>query len=96
MVLTVEGMVTRIRFHDARGTDLELEELARQKDEMRRQPGCRAFYAIRTAPDEIILVRVYQTRAELLAGFKRGRRRHLAEEFTEIPMRWMGEVVSSE
>jgi heme-degrading monooxygenase HmoA len=89
-------MVTRIRFRDARGPELELEELARQKDEMGRQPGFRAFYAIRTAPDEIILVRVYETRAELLAGLKQGRRRHLAEEFAEQPMRWIGEVVSAE
>lgn len=89
-------MITRIRFHDARGPALELEELARQKSEMHRQQGFCAFYAIRTAPDEIILVRVYETRAELLAGLKRGRRRHLAEEFAEEPTRWMGEVVSSE
>ena len=88
-------MVTRIRFRDAGGVALELEELGRQKAEMQQQPGFRAFYAIQVTPDEIILVRIYETRAALLAGLKRGRRRHLAAEFAERPMRWMGEVRST-
>jgi heme-degrading monooxygenase HmoA len=91
----MEAMVTRIRFHDERGPELEAEELARQRDEMQRQAGFRAFYAIRTAPDEIFLVRVYETRADLLAGLKQGRRRQLAAEFAEPPTRWIGDVVSS-
>ncbi len=87
------AMVTRIRFRDARGPELEAEELARQKDEMQRQPGFSAFYAIRTALDEIVLVRVYETRADLNAAFKQGLRPHLGDEFAEKPSRWTGEVL---
>ena len=91
----MHAMVTRIRFRDARGPEIEAEELARQKTDMQRQRGFRAFYAIRTAPDEIVLVRVYETRADLTAGFKQGLRPQLGAEFAERPERWMGQVVVS-
>jgi len=91
----VYASVTRIKFKDERGPELEAEEARVQAEELRAQPGFREFHVIRVAPSEVVLVRIYDSRDELAAGLSAGFRPHLGEQFAQRPERLEGELVAT-
>ena len=87
--------VTRIKFKDEQGPELEAEEARLQAAELRAQPGFKEFHVIRVAPTEVVLVRICKSRDELAAGLSRGFRPHLGEQFAERPERLEGDVLAT-
>jgi hypothetical protein len=91
----MHAMVSWLRFRDSRGPVLEALELEKQRKEIEMQTGFRALYAIRASETEMLIVRIYDTDADLRAGFRQGIRPSLGDEFERRPQRWDGEVVVS-
>ncbi|HYM52629.1 MAG TPA: antibiotic biosynthesis monooxygenase [Candidatus Dormibacteraeota bacterium] len=87
--------MTRIRFKDERGPELEAEEARRQTADLRAQPGFRSFHVIRIDPREVVLVRIYDSQDELAAGLSHGFRPGLGELFADRPERLEGELLAS-
>lgn len=87
--------ITRIKFKDERGPELEADEARLQTDSLRAQTGFREFHVVRIARNEVVLVRIYDSRDDLAAGLSEGFRSHLGEQFAERPERSEGEVLVS-
>jgi hypothetical protein len=92
---TMYALFSRLRFRGSNGPEIELREVRSQLEDTVAQEGFRALVLVRTAPDEVMILRMYDSRETLAAGFQRGFAPHLGNEFAAKPERHEGEVLVS-
>lgn len=88
-------VVTHLRFKSPRGVQLELEAALEESDAIQSTRGFRAFYLVRLAHEEALLIRLYDTAADIGLALGTGRRPAIGAEFRARPDRLSGEVIFS-
>jgi hypothetical protein len=89
----VHCVVSHLSFKSPKGVQLELAGATASADAIRSSRGFQAFYIVELPHDEALLIRMYDTAADIGLALSEGRRPELGAEFRERPRRMSGEVI---